>query len=155
MKRSAMKTRRRSTGPSDEVVDLVLERAGYSCEVCTVALRDRRGVDYQVHHRRPRRMGGSQLPDTNLPQNLLVLCLSCHELVEKERTAAYEGGWLVGQRLVPADVPVLIGAKRWVYLTVDGRYQDEVERELPECICYDSNAPARKGCPHCYPGGAA
>lgn len=26
--------------------------------------------------------------------------------------------------------------------------------EIPECICPDSNLPARKDCPHCYPGGA-
>ncbi len=25
--------------------------------------------------------------------------------------------------------------------------------EVPECICTDSNLPARKDCPHCYPGG--
>ncbi len=71
-------------------------------------------------------MGGSQLPDTNLPQNLLVLCLSCHELVESQRSAAYAGGWLVRQNADPAAVPVLIGASRWVLLTVDGRYLDEV-----------------------------
>ena len=125
-RRTPMRTRVRRTGPSDEVVDLVLERAQHSCEMCTVALRPRRGVDWQLHHRRPRRMGGSQLPDTNAPQNLLVLCCSCHELVESQRSAAYEGGWLVNQHADPAAVPVLIGASRWVLLTVDGRYVDEV-----------------------------
>ncbi len=27
--------------------------------------------------------------------------------------------------------------------------------EVPECICTDSNLPARKDCTHCYPGGEA
>lgn len=125
IRRTAKRSRPRATGPADEVVGLVLERAQYSCEMCTVALGDRRGVDWQCHHRRPRRMGGSQLDDTNGPQNLLVLCLSCHELVESQRSAAYEGGWLVRQNADPAAVLVLIGAKRWVFLTVDGRYRDE------------------------------
>lgn len=70
-------------------------------------------------------MGGSQLPDTNAPQNLLILCLSCHELVESRRTEAYAGGMLVRQDADPAEVLVLIGATRWVYLTVSGRYRDE------------------------------
>lgn len=125
MKRSPLRTRVRATGPSDEVVDLVLERAQWSCENCCVGLGDRRGVDYQLHHRRPRRMGGSQLPDTNLASNLLLFCLSCHELAESHRSAAYEAGWLVRQNADPAAVPVLIGASRWVLLTADGRYEAE------------------------------
>jgi 5-methylcytosine-specific restriction protein A len=124
-----MRTRVRRTGPSDEVVDLVLERAQHSCEMCTVALRPRRGVDWHCHHRRARRMGGSQLPDTNLPQNLLVLCPSCHELVESERTAAYAGGWLVRQNQDPLKVRVLIGAAVWVLLTADGEYFDGYPHE--------------------------
>lgn len=126
IQRSPKRSRVRSTGPSAEVVDLVLERAQYSCELDGAATGDRRGVDYHVHHRRPRRMGGSQLPDTNLPQNLMILCGPCHEMVESERTAAYGGGWLVRQNADPAGVPVLILA-RSVFLTSDGRYAD-----LPE-----------------------
>lgn len=132
IRRTPMRSRSRNTGPSDEVVDLVLERAQWSCEMCLVALGHRRGKDWQCHHRRARRMGGSQLPDTNSPANLLVLCLSCHELVESERSAAYEGGWLVRQNADPAAVLVLIGAKRWVFLTADGKYADE---RCPECRC--------------------
>ena len=126
MKRSQIRSRYRSTGPSDEVVDLVLERAQYSCELDGAEMGYRRGVDYHVHHRRPRRMGGSQLPDTNAPQNLLILCSDCHSTVESERRAAYAGGWLVKQNMDPARVPVLIVA-RSVFLTADGRYQDQPE----------------------------
>lgn len=109
------------------VVELVLERAQYSCELDGAPLGDRRGVDYHVHHRRPRRMGGSQLPDTNQPQNLLILCPDDHEMVESQRSVAYEGGWLVRQEANPLLVSVLIlAAER--YLTADGRYADS----LPE-----------------------
>lgn len=127
LKRRPMKSRYRSTGPSDEVVDLVLERAQYSCELDGAQIGDRRGVDFHVHHRRPRRMGGSQQADTNAPQNLLILCPDCHSTVESERTAAYAGGWLVRQNADPARVPVLILAVER-YLTEDGKYADS----LPE-----------------------
>lgn len=125
--RKPMRSRYRSTGPSDEVVDLVYERAQWSCELDGAPVGDRRGRDHHIHHRRPRRMGGSQLDDTNAPQNLLLLCPSCHETVESERTAAYAGGWLVRQNADPARVPVLILAVER-YLTADGKYADE----LPE-----------------------
>lgn len=72
-------------------------------------------------------MGGSQLPDTNAPQNLLLLCPDSHEMVESERTAAYAGGWLVRQQADPLTVPVLILAVER-YLTSDGKYADS----LPE-----------------------
>lgn len=127
LKRSPSKKRWRNTGPTAEVVDLVLERAQYGCELDGAQIGDRRGVDYHVHHRRPRRMGGSQLPDTNAPQNLLILCPDCHETVESERTAAYGGGWLVRQNADPTRVPVLILA-RSVFLTSDGRYDTLPER---------------------------
>lgn len=130
--RKPMRSRYRSTGPSDEVVDLVLERAQYSCELDGAPVGDRRGVDHHIHHRRPRRMGGSQLDDTNLSQNLLLLCPRCHEVVESERTAAYAGGWLVRQNADPATVPVLILAVER-YLTPDGKYSDELPAgSLPE-----------------------
>jgi 5-methylcytosine-specific restriction enzyme A len=129
-----MRSRYRSTGPAEEVVDLVYERAQHSCEIDGAPLGDRRGVDHHIHHRRPRRMGGSQLPDTNAPQNLLLLCPPCHELVESERTAAYAGGWLVRQNDDPLTVSVLVLAKP-VHLTAEGRY--ERCREVCE-TCGDS-----------------
>lgn len=128
--RKPMRSRYRNTGPSDEIVDLVLERAQYSCELDGAQVGDRRGTDYHVHHRRPRRMGGSQLPDTNLPQNLLILCADCHSQVESERSVGYEGGWLVRQQEDPALVPVLIFAQLR-YLTADGKYAD-APGSLPE-----------------------
>lgn len=114
----------RSTGPIREVVDAVLERASYSCELCLIGIGPDRGVDHHLHHRRPRRAGGSRRPDTNSPPNLLLLCPPCHDVIETQRSAAYDGGWLLHDRQDPALTPVLIGAERWVLLTASGRYED-------------------------------
>lgn len=123
LERSPMKRRYKPSGPSPDVVEALYERASWSCELCTVGIGPRRGEEHHVHHRRPRRMGGTDLPDANDLPNLLLLCPSCHAVVEKERAAAYEGGWLVRQNDDPAAVAVLIGASRWVLLTADGRYR--------------------------------
>lgn len=114
--------RPRPTGPSSAVVDAVLERAQYACEIAGCAVGDRRGVDYHLHHRRPRRMGGDRRPDTNSPANLLVLCPPHHEDVESHRAEAYAVGWLLRQDDNPAAVAVLVQRDRWVYLTDSAEY---------------------------------
>lgn len=119
-----MKSRPRNTGPRRDVVDAVLERAQYSCEIASCHIGDRRGIDYHLHHRRPRRMGGDRRPDTNSPSNLLVLCPPHHEEIESRRAEAYAVGWLLRQNDNPAAVAVLVQRDRWVYLTADGRYGD-------------------------------
>lgn len=124
----AIAIRRRSTGPLGAVVDLVYERARYMCELDGATVGPVRGVDHHIHHRLPRRAGGSRAADVNSPANLLLLCPSCHRAVEVYRSAAYGGGWLLRDRQDPARTLVLIRAERWVYLTVDGRYA----AELPE-----------------------
>ena len=125
----AVKARARSTGPVREVVDLVYERAAYGCELDGAPVGPVRGVDHHIHHRRPRRAGGSARPDTNSAANLLLLCPPCHEVIEIRRADAYAGGWLLHDRQDPARVPVLIGAERWVYLTTDGRYAAAIEED--------------------------
>ena len=118
----------RRTGPSAAVVDLVLERANYSCEVCGCGFGDRRGVDYSVHHRRPRQMGGTRWTGINLPSNLLVVdgsgTTGCHGVIESNRVGAVAAGWLVLSRTDPATVATLITRDRWVYLTRTGEYSD-------------------------------
>jgi predicted HNH restriction endonuclease len=119
-----MRSRYRNTGPTAAVVDLVYERASHSCEVCTCAVGDRRGIDHHIHHRRPRGAGGSRRPDTNQPQNLLLLCPDCHLDIETHRGVAQSMGWLLTQQDDPARVAVLVHRDRWFYLTADGRYAD-------------------------------
>lgn len=118
----------RNTGPSPQVVDAVCERAGHSCEICLSGVGDRRGIDYSIHHRRPRQMGGTRWSGSNSPSNLMLLCGSgttgCHGVVESHRSGAVAGGWLVMSRDDPATVPVLIGRERWVLLTADATYED-------------------------------
>ncbi len=126
--RSPMRRNSRNTGPSSDVVDAVLERAGFSCEVCGHMLGDRRGVDWSVHHRRPRQMGGSRWAGINLPSNLLIACGSgtslCHGTIESNRSGAVAAGWLVLSNSDSASVAVLVRRERWVYLTNDGEYSD-------------------------------
>jgi hypothetical protein len=115
----------RRTGPSAAVVEAVLERAGYSCEIDGSALGDRRGVDWHLHHRRPRQMGGTRRRDTNLPSNLLVLCPPCHADIETMRAEAYAVGWLLRQNDRPERVAVLVRRDRWRYLTESGEYSTD------------------------------
>lgn len=93
--------RRRNTGPSKRVLELVEDRSGGCCEFEACGR-----VAVHTHHRRPRRAGGTRRPETNLPANLLRLCLSHHEWVESNRAAALEMGLLLHDRENPAVVPV-------------------------------------------------
>lgn len=124
---------RRSTGPDKLTVEALYERAQGCCELCGIPVRGERGREHHVHHRRPRRMGGSQLPDTNTIVNLLLLDADCHQIIESERTAGYEGGWLVRQGDDPAAVPVLIRLNLML-LTEDGGYRPVEDSQLPEVI---------------------
>lgn len=126
---------RRATGPDRLTVEAVWDRSGGRCEISGVELAGRRGEDFHVHHRRPRRMGGSRDPLTNDPTNLMLLSPEAHEHVEKNRTEAYERGWLVRQDAIPAVVPVVVlvdGQVAYVLLTDDGQYRSVEDVELPE-----------------------
>lgn len=111
------------TGPHPRTVELVLERAQYSCEACGSEVGDRRGEDWSIQHRRPRGMGGSRWPGINKPSNLMILCGSattgCHGFAESHRTAAVAAGWLIQHRADPAREPVLI-RKAWMLLDDEG-----------------------------------
>jgi 5-methylcytosine-specific restriction enzyme A len=129
--RKPMKRTYRSTGPSQEVVTAVLERAGYSCEACGKPVGDRRGEDWSVQHRLPRRMGGTRWAGCNLPSNLMILCGSattpgsCHLFAESHRASAVAAGWLVLSRSDPTTVAVLVDrGSRWVYLGNDAQYHE-------------------------------
>jgi len=116
---------RRATGPDRLTVEAVWGRSGGRCEISGVQLAGRRGEDFHVHHRRPRRMGGSRDPETNGVENLLLLSPEAHEHVERNRSEAYERGWLVRQDAIPAAVPVIVmvdGQPALVLLTDDAGY---------------------------------
>ena len=98
---------------------LVKARSGGLCELCGHVSAT------NIHHRRPRRMGGSRLPDTNQPQNLLDLCGSattgCHGVIEENREHAYSMGWLVRDGVDPAAMPILRRGV-FVWLRSDGTH---------------------------------
>jgi 5-methylcytosine-specific restriction enzyme A len=73
----------------------------------------------EVHHRRPRGMGGSRATDTNLVTNALALCPACHRHIEDHRDEAHAYGWLVAPGDDPADIPV-VRRQMWARLLPDG-----------------------------------
>lgn len=115
----------RRVAPTTKTV--VQARARMRCELCG------RNLSYEVghiHHRLPRGMGGSRAPERHEPQNLLFLCVTCHQSVESRRAEALAAGWLVLSCSDPAQVPVLVEhGSRWAYLTSDGRYSDTPDGE--------------------------
>ena len=116
-------TRRRNTGPSLAVRELVRSRDGYACARC--GMRDGEHVlpRHQIHHRRPRGMGGTSRDDTNSPANLILLCAECHALIESYRVHAFAAGWLVRQGHDPA-MTTLAYKGRPVLLNHAGQIQE-------------------------------
>jgi 5-methylcytosine-specific restriction protein A len=106
-------------GPTVAVRQAVLTRAGLRCERCGTSVEQ---GPRQVHHRKPRGMGGSTEAGINSPANLLLLCPSCHVAVESSRKASFEQGWLVHRDHDPARVPVWIARRGFVLLNSVGDY---------------------------------
>ena len=89
----------RKVGFPPVVADAIFDRDRGCCARCGKGLsRARRGVDWAIHHRRPRGAGGAgkRSPWVNLPGNGVCLCNDCHEWVEKPRASAIVTGWLGG-----------------------------------------------------------
>jgi 5-methylcytosine-specific restriction protein A len=97
-----VKARRRNTNPTEAVVELVKQRAEYTCERCGLH------EGQQAHHRHPRKMGGTRRPEINRPPNLLWLHAECHLWVEHNRLAAIGDGMLIPDGGYPPDFPVLL-----------------------------------------------
>lgn len=93
----------RYTGFHAGTVEVITARSGGHCEIlatgCTFAATE-------VHHRRPRGMGGTRRPETSSAANALHACRSCHMRCESFRTWARDNGFVVAQHLNPCDVPV-------------------------------------------------
>jgi 5-methylcytosine-specific restriction protein A len=107
----------RQTGPDQKTRLLVHERDQSACVRCGKSADP---WDMQVHHRRPRGMGGSRDPETNSPANLVVVCPGCHEWVESHRLEASSLGLLVPQREAPSKWPVQHARLGFVFLLDDG-----------------------------------
>lgn len=116
--------KRRATGPTRVVRDLVWERDGGACAWCGMTVY--RG-DHSLQHRRARGMGGTRRWDANSPANLVLVCGSattgCHGHIEAHPGEAARRGFRVSQHADPAEVPVLYAGRVWVRLDHAGGRQ--------------------------------
>lgn len=114
----------RRTGPDEKTRAIVWQRDLGNCAACGCYLAGW----FDVHHRRPRGMGGSRRPDTNSPANLMLLCTEHHERTERDRRESRDRGLLVRQGVDPSTVPVqtwrgliyLDHEGGWSYADVEG-----------------------------------
>lgn len=110
---------RRRTGPDRATVDLVRARDGDECRRCHREYQ-------QIHHRKPRGMGGTRDPLINSPSNLVCVCQTCHHWIETHRSDALRDGWLVSQWADPQRVPLVIDHLP-VWLSPDGSSHPQKE----------------------------
>lgn len=108
---------RRSGVPADARV-LLWVRARGRCEVCEIDLTQ--AIPMSAHHRLPRQAGGDRRPDVHSITNLLLVCgtgtTGCHGDIERNRSWAYERGYLVHRGLAPDEVPVRMHGRTWLLL---------------------------------------
>lgn len=118
------------SGFAKPVEALIIERDQGCCVRCgRHVVHLERGRAWSIHHRRPRGAGGTSLSWVNRAANGVVLCGSgttgCHGWVERERTKAFDAGFLVS-KFGPAMATTtrlkhhLYG---WVLLDNDGGYK--------------------------------
>lgn len=111
----------RKTGPAQATRNSVVTRAAARCERCGS------GSPTNIHHRKPRGMGGTRDPEINSPANLMLLCGSgttgCHGWIESHRQEAMLEGWIVPRTANPADAPVRVWGAGWVKLLPNGHYE--------------------------------
>lgn len=83
-----------------------------------------RPVD-EIHHRRPRGVGGTNNPEIGQPWNGIGLCHTCHRIAESRRALARALGWLTPTPT--ADVPYWTCRYGWCTWTLLG--------DGPPCWC--------------------
>ena len=113
----------KSTGPDAATRELVMSRDNGRCLRCAVRAGE------QIHHRKPRGMGGTKDPKINAPENLVWICLSCHEHIERNRATSYASGWLVARNANPAEQYLITPNHVMLMLLTDGGME---ANELPD-----------------------
>ena len=86
---------------SKETRDIIIKRAVGRCELCGLP-----APVGQIHHRRPRGMGGSKDPLAGTAANGILLHLLCHTRIEMNRSESLANGWLIQQGHDPEFVPI-------------------------------------------------
>jgi 5-methylcytosine-specific restriction enzyme A len=96
----------------------IKRRAGGQCELCGMPC-----TDGQIHHRKPRRAGGSIDPRVSDASNGVYIHASCHGKVESNRHWAIQRGWLLFAAEYPEEVPIRTW-KGWVLLSTTGEARE-------------------------------
>lgn len=104
------------SGPVQVARNAVIFRDGFSCRRCG------KTPGSQIHHRAPRGRGGTSAPWINGKANLVLLCMDCHDHVERNRAEAYATGWLIKRTStdLPEEVPLTNLAGTQFFLTDGG-----------------------------------
>lgn len=105
---------------------LIRARDNNRCVLCGIYV----GEGGEVHHRRPRKHGGSRHWTTSSPANGLLLCHvfggnGCHQHIEANRKWAYDHGFLIHEGPArnptdPASVAVVVDVRVGWWLGHDG-----------------------------------
>lgn len=102
------------------------QRALLKRSTATVKKRDRYRcfrclkIAHDVHHRRPRQMGGTSHAWINQPANLICLCRPCHRWAEEHYAEAVAQGYRIPFRLTAEECPITNVNGQQVYLTNEG-----------------------------------
>lgn len=102
------------------VLDLVHERSGGMCEICSTEWDEKPAQEH--HHRRGRASGGTRRASSATAAACLHLCRDCHRMAEKERRVALLLGWAVNQNTDPAGASVVRRGER-VWLDDSGGFE--------------------------------
>lgn len=111
---------------SPKTVTIITNRDRGCCAWCGRPINGERGVDWSVHHRQPRGMGGTKARHANLPSAGVLLhgsgTTGCHGLVETHRGRAIEAGFLVSRLGVqkPSAVAIQHAVHGYCWLGDDG-----------------------------------
>jgi hypothetical protein len=100
---------------TEKTRQVIRERAANRCELCGTPV----GIDAQIHHRKPRGMGGTKDPRSRSAANGLFVHFRCHERIERNREESYAFGWLVLQTQDSHETPVRLH-HGWFLLNDDG-----------------------------------
>lgn len=103
-------------GFTRDLKQLVWLRDGGHCQRCWASV-----WQGDIHHRRPRGMGGRDGRETwiNHHSNLVLLCRSCHDFLEEHPIEARRTGYRLDHGQVPEEVPIYCGDGVWYLLHGD------------------------------------
>ena len=80
----------------------------------------------QIHHRKPRGMGGTKNPESRSVANGLYVHFHCHSRIESNRSESLENGWLIPQS-GECSQPIRLHYG-WVVLNPDGSVSELDQR---------------------------